>query len=108
MPMLEAQSEWSLIVLLLALLVPVVLLFRRVLNEPHELEEIDALVRAHGPEQRDEAYQALARKDGIHPDVADAFEEEIRIRGREIRRKDEERRRRDLEGQSDGFPVDPF
>ena len=77
-------------------------------DERLSLEEIDALVRAHGPEQRDEEYQALARKDGIHPDVADAFEEEIRIRGREIRRKDEERRRRDLEGQSDGFPVDPF
>ncbi len=108
MPGLAAQSDLTLIALLAALLVLIVLLVKRVLGEPHDPDEIEALVRAHGPAQRDDAYQALAREDGIHPNVADAFEQELRIRGREIRRKDEERRRRDLEDRIDGFPGDPF
>ena len=108
MPALEAPSELTLIALLVALLAVLVLLFRRVLREPHDPDELAALIRAHGDGQADGDYQALARKDGIAPDVADAFEEEIRIRGREIRRKDEERRRRDFRDQADGFPVDPF
>jgi len=99
---MPGQSEVGLTALLVAVLLVLILLLRLALGRPASgVSEIIG-------DQRDDEYQALARKDGVHPDVADAFEEEIRIRGRDIRRKDEERRRRDAGDASAGFDVDPF
>ena len=75
---------------------------RQALKRP--VAEIQATVGG----RTDGEYQALARKDGIHPDVADAFEQEMQIRGREIRRKADERRKQEFGDNTHDVPGDPF
>ena len=95
-------SGATVIAVLLAGLLVVVWSVRRTLNRP--VEDHREFVGSHA----DDEYRALARKNGIHPDVAAAFEAEVSMRGREIRRKDEERRKRDAGDAGPGIDVDPF
>ncbi len=95
-------SDTTVAAILAGVFVFVVWGLRRALERP--VDGFQEIVGDHS----DGEYQALARTDGIDRHVADAFEQKVKVRGREMRRKDEEKRKREFEDRIGGFDVDPF